>query len=183
MEKLSRTILVCSLVASLLLPAKTWASSSVTPSNPPAVTQQVGTVRGHVVDENGEPMIGVTVKVVDTNIGAITDINGDFSVNKAEGKKLQFSYAGYKTQTVSAGRGDVNIKMEPDYLGLDEVVVVGYGTMKKSDLTGTTSNVKTEAIMANVTGNALEALQGKAAGVAVFNDNKPGESTSSRWKS
>ena len=129
---------------------------------------------------------------------AITDINGDFSVNKAEGKKLQFSYAGYKTQTVSAGRGDVNIKMEPDYLGLDEVVVVGYGTMKKSDLTGTTSNVKTEAIMANVTGNALEALQGKAAGVAVFNDNKPGESpqlrimvtsvtstlpTSSRWKS
>lgn len=176
MKKLSRTILVYGLVASLFMPSKAWANDFVTPSNPPAVSQQAGTVRGHVVDENGEPMIGVTVKVMGTNSGAITDINGDFSISKAEGKNLQFSYAGYKTKTINAGRGEINVKMEPDYLGLDEVVVVGYGTMKKSDLTGTTSNVKTEAIMANVTGNALEALQGKAAGVAVFNDNKPGES-------
>ena len=172
MVKQMKTYLAFGLVAALCLPATSWAETT-----PPAQqsVQQAKIVKGNVVDENGEPLIGVTVKILGVNGGAITDIDGNFSLNVAEGKKLELSYAGYKTQTVVA-RSNMNIKMEPDALGLDEVVVVGYGTMKKADLTGATSNIKTDAIMANVTGNALEALQGKAAGVAVFNDNKPGES-------
>ena len=171
MVKQMKTYLAFGLVAALCLPTNSWAE--ITPPSQQSVNQQAKAVKGNVVDENGEPLIGVTVKVIGVNGGAITDIDGNFSLNVAEGKKLEISYAGYKTQTVTA-RSNMNIKMEPDALGLDEVVVVGYGTMKKADVTGSTSNVKTEAIMANVTGNALEALQGKAAGVAVFNDNKPG---------
>lgn len=150
-------------------------AETATPPAQPATVQQAKTVKGHVVDENGEPLIGVTVKIVGQNGGAITDMNGDFTIANVTGKSLVLTYAGYKTQNVAV-KGDLQIAMEPDLMGLDEVVVVGYGVMKKSDLTGSTSNVKTEAIMTNVTGNALEALQGKAAGVAVFNDNKPGSS-------
>ena len=171
-----KTYLALGFVAFLLTPATVMAGNDATLSSATAAQQQAKPVKGNVVDENGEPLIGVSVKIVGAYGGAITDINGDFSVNGAEGKQLQFSYAGYKTQTITAGRGLMKVSMEPDVLGLDDVVVVGYGTMKKSDLTGSTSNVKTDAIMANVTGNALEALQGKAAGVAVFNDNKPGSS-------
>ena len=176
MKKTIKTCMACSLVAFLLTPATAMAGNDATLASATAAQQQAKPVKGNVVDENGEPLIGVSVKIVGAYGGAITDINGDFSVNGAEGKQLQFSYAGYKTQTITAGRGLMKVSMEPDVLGLDDVVVVGYGTMKKSDLTGSTSNVKTDAIMANVTGNALEALQGKAAGVAVFNDNKPGSS-------
>ncbi len=176
MKKTIKTCMACSLVAFLLTPATAMAGNDATLASATAAQQQAKPVKGNVVDENGEPLIGVSVKIVGAYGGAITDINGDFSVNGAEGRQLQFSYAGYKTKTVTAGNGLMKIALEPDALGLDEVVVVGYGTMKKSDLTGSTSNVKTEAIMATVTGNALEALQGKAAGVAVFNDNKPGAS-------
>lgn len=175
MKKTIKTCMACSLVSFLLMPAMALAGDATRTSLSTA-QQQVKPVKGNVVDENGDPLIGVSIKIVGAYGGAITDINGDFSVQGAEGKQLQFSYAGYKTQTVVAGQGLMSIKMEPDVFGLDDVVVVGYGTMKKSDLTGSTANVKTDAIMANVTGNALEALQGKAAGVAVFNDNKPGAS-------
>ena len=176
MEKTIKTCMAFGLVAFLLTPTRAMATNDVTPSPQAVAQQQAKPVKGNVVDENGEPLIGVSVKIVGAYGGAITDVNGDFSVQGAEGKQLQFSYTGYKTLTVRAGQGLMSVKMEPDVLGLDDVVVVGYGTMKKSDLTGSTANVKTGAIMANVTGNALEALQGKAAGVAVFNDNKPGES-------
>ena len=176
MKRPKQNYLAIGLVAFLLSPVTGVAVNGAIPSNEPASLQQAKAVKGNVVDENGEPLIGVSVKVIGSKVGAVTDINGDFTVQNAEGKQLQFTYTGYKTQTVSASRGLMKISMEPDVLGLDDVVVVGYGTMKKSDLTGSTSNVKTGAIMANVTGNALEALQGKAAGVAVFNDNKPGAS-------
>lgn len=166
-------------LAALLTPIASNAEG-VSALSQPAAVQQAKTVKGSVVDENGEPLIGVTIKVANSREGGITDLDGHFSLNIPSGKgALIFSYTGYKTQTVQATPNMV-VRMEPDLMGLDEVVVVGYGTMKKSDLTGTTANVKTDAIMANVTGNALEALQGKAAGVAVFNDNKPGESPALR---
>jgi TonB-linked SusC/RagA family outer membrane protein len=176
MKKTIKTCMAFGLVAFLLTPTRAMATNDATPSPQAVAQQQAKPVKGNVVDENGEPLIGVSVKIVGAYGGAITDVNGDFSIQGAGGKQLQFSYTGYKTLTVRAGQGLMSVKMEPDVLGLDDVVVVGYGTMKKSDLTGSTANVKTGAIMANVTGNALEALQGKAAGVAVFNDNKPGES-------
>ncbi|MBQ7716028.1 MAG: carboxypeptidase-like regulatory domain-containing protein, partial [Prevotella sp.] len=143
-------------------------------SNAVASTQQTNTVSGIVRDNTGEPLIGVSV-VLKSNqrVGTVTNMDGHYSISVPSGSTLVFSYVGYKSQTVKVNGGSLNITLQEDRSNLEEVVVVGYGTMKKSDLTGTTSNIKTDAIMANVTGNALEALQGKAAGVAVFNDNNP----------
>ena len=150
-------------------------------SNAVASTQQTNTVSGIVRDNTGEPLIGVSV-VLKSNqrVGTVTNMDGHYSISVPSGSTLVFSYVGYKSQTVKVNGGSLNITLQEDRSNLEEVVVVGYGTMKKSDLTGTTSNIKTDAIMANVTGNALEALQGKAAGVAVFNDNNPGASPAIR---
>ncbi len=146
-----------------------------------ASTQQTNTVSGTVRDNTGEPLIGVSV-VLKSNqrVGTVTNMDGNYTINVPAGSTLIFSYVGYKSQTVKVNGGRLDISLQEDRSNLEEVVVVGYGTMKKSDLTGTTSNIKTDAIMANVTGNALEALQGKAAGVAVFNDNNPGASPAIR---
>ena len=163
MKKTIKTYLVYGLVACFALPATAMAEG-VTTTSQPAATQQAKPVRGNVVDENGEPLIGVTVLIVGANGGAITDQNGDFVIAGAEGKKLQFSYAGYKTQTVQASGGLMNIKMESDIMGLDDVVVIGYGTMKKRDLTGSVSSVKSAEIAKNPTVNVMEAIQGQVAG-------------------
>ena len=124
MEKTMKTYLALGFVAFLLTPATAMAGNDATLSSATAAQQQAKPVKGNVVDENGEPLIGVSVKIVGAYGGAITDINGDFSVNGAEGKQLQFSYAGYKTQTITAGRGLIKVSMEPDVLGLDDVVVI-----------------------------------------------------------
>jgi len=146
-----------------------------------AVAPEQSTVTGVVRDKTGEPLIGVSV-VLKSNSrqGTVTNIDGQFSINAPQGSTLVFSYVGYKSQEVKVGGGSINITLQEDRSNLEEVVVVGYGTMKKSDLTGTTANVKSEALTTTVTGNALEALQGKASGVAVFNDNKPGAAPSIR---
>ena len=170
---LKRTFVVLGLAA-LLSPATAFAEGG-TATKQSASVMQTKTVRGHVVDEAGEPLIGVTVKVVGASgVGAISDIDGNFSIEVPAGAQIQLTYTGFRVLVADAKDG--TFQMQPDALGLDEVVVVGYGTMKKSDLTGSTSNVKSESLTTTVTGNALEALQGKAAGVAVFNDNKPGAS-------
>ena len=143
----------------------------------PVPEQNQNSTRGHIVDENGEPMIGVTVKAVNGNAMAVTDIDGNYEINVPQGDPLNISYVGYRSQQIKAGG---TVKMMPDALGLDDVIVVGYGTMKKSDLTGTTAQLKPEEITSGITGNALENLQGKAAGVAVFNNNQPGSSPSIR---
>ena len=141
MKKTMKTCVVFGFALSLLMPAQMWAESSVAAPGPNAV-EQARPVKGHVVDETGEPLIGVTVRVLGTNGGVVTDINGDFSVNAAPGQQLQFSYAGYKTVTMQAGQGAMNLTMEPDVLGLDDVVVIGYGTQKKRDLTGAVTSMK-----------------------------------------
>ena len=94
--------------------------------------QQNHNVTGKIIDENGEPMIGVSVLVKGTNVGAITDFDGNFKIKTPNGaKELQITYTGYKAQTVTITSDDLIIKMEPDNQLLDEVVVVGYGTQKK----------------------------------------------------
>lgn len=153
-------------------PTTMHAAQTVSP-----LPQQQNQTKGHIVDENGEPMIGVTVKAIGGNAMAVTDLDGNYTINTSSGTRLEISYTGYKTMTISAGG---TAQMKPDVLGLDDVVVVGYGTMKKSDLTGTTVQLKPGEITSGVTGNALENLQGKAAGVAVFNSNQPGSSPSIR---
>ena len=138
-------------------------------ANSPGVsaTQQSQTVKGRVLDEFGEPMIGVTVKLKGTSTGAVTDIDGNFSVAAKPGEELEVSCLGYKTLTVRAGAQLMTIKMETDVTGLDDVVVIGYGTMKKRDLTGAISSVTNEDLTLAPVTSPLEALQGKVAGLDI----------------
>ena len=144
-------------------------------------TQQANKVTGIVKDANGEPIIGANVTVKGQSIGTITDIDGRFVLDAPKDAVLQITYIGYVSQEVKvSGNKELNVVLKEDTETLDEVVVIGYGTAKKSDLTGATAQIKPEALTSSVVGNALESLQGKAAGVAVFNDNKPGASPSIR---
>ena len=143
--------------------------------------QQANKVTGIVKDANGEPVIGANVMVKGQSIGTITDIDGRFVLDAPKDAVLQITYIGYVSQEVKvSGKKEINVVLKEDTETLDEVVVIGYGTAKKSDLTGATTQIKPEALTSSVVGNALESLQGKAAGVAVFNDNKPGASPSIR---
>ena len=168
MKKTMKTCLASGLVAMLFMPISVMAGSTTSPN--PAEVQQAKPLKGNVVDENGEPLIGVSVKIVGANGGAVTDLNGDFTVNVAEGMKLQLSYTGYKSQTVVASR-DMKVSMEPDALGLDEVVVIGYGTQKKRDLTGAVVSMKNEDVTIAPTGDVMEALQGKIAGFDITKES------------
>ena len=154
------------LCAPLSFPA--YAESGVSDTMVQAVTQ-TKTVRGTVLDDTGEPLIGVSIVVKGTSTGTITDFNGNFSINLPTGKNvLVISYIGYKEQTVTvSGNAPLNLKMAADTKALDEVVVIGYGTVKKKDLTGAVSSVKADDITIAPTSNAMEALQGKIAGMDI----------------
>lgn len=130
------------------------------------VQTQQNSIKGTVVDEQGEPMIGVTVKVKGSQAATITDINGGFSVNAPNGATLELSYVGYTTQTIKAKDG-LRVQMAPDSQVMDEVVVIGYGTIKKRDLTGSVSSVKSEDIARVPVSNPIEAIQGQVAGLDI----------------
>ena len=126
------------------------------------------TVKGTVKDVNGEPLIGVNVLQVGTTNGIITDFDGNYQMNVPSNARLSFSFIGYRTQYVSVnGRKQINVTLEEDAKTLEEVVVVGYGTMKKSDISGAVTTVNQEAVMRRVPQNIGQALQGAAAGVMV----------------
>ena len=126
------------------------------------------TVKGTVNDEAGEPVIGASVKVVGSNTGGLTDINGKFSVNASQNGQLEISFVGYTTQKVKInGQSNLNITLREDAQMLNDVVVVGYGTMKKSDISGSVATVDQEAVMKRMPQNVGQALQGAAAGVMV----------------
>ena len=139
-------------------------------------------VKGTVNDETGEPVIGATVKVQGTNEGAITDFNGQFSVNAASNATLNISYVGYVTQQVSVGgRNNISVTLKEDTNTLNDVVVIGYGTMKKSDISGSVATINKEQMERKVPVNIAQALQGAAAGVMVTNqDGAPGTSSAIR---
>lgn len=134
------------------------------------VQQSVVTVKGQVVDEKGEPIIGANVIVEGTTNGMITDLDGNFSLQCPVGSTLKTSYIGYLARTVKV-TGNMNalkITLKEDTETLDEVVVVGYGTMKKSDLTGSVASVNAEEMMKRNPVNLGQGLQGAAAGVSVI---------------
>jgi len=136
-------------------------------------------VKGTVKDISGEPLIGVHV-MYDGGQGTVTDINGNFSVNVPAGTTLRFSYIGFKPQTLK-GSGNMNITLEEDHTTLEDVVVVGYGTMKRRDLTGAVASVTGEKLAANPVATVAEALQGQLPGVNVISqDGRPGGSMSIR---
>ena len=135
-----------------------------------------GKVTGTVVDASGEPVIGASVMVKGTSNGAVTDFNGNYTIqNVPSGSSLVVSYVGYRTQTLPlSGRQSLNVTLEEDKQLLDEVVVVGYGTQKRSDVTGSMVNIGEEQLNNRPVNNAFEALQGKAAGVDITTNERPG---------
>ena len=134
-------------------------------------------VRGTVTDEAGEPVIGATVKVQGSNEGAITDFEGNYSVKAASNATLSFSYVGYVPQEVNVGgRSTINVTLAEDNTTLNDVVVIGYGTMKKKLVTGATVQVKGEDIAKLNTTNALEAMQSSTPGVQITQSStQPGK--------
>ena len=139
-------------------------------------------VKGTVKDVAGEPIIGASVKVQGAKTGAITDFNGDFSVQADNNATLVISYIGYTTETVKVnGRNNIQVTLNEDAQTLNDVVVIGYGVQKKSDLTGSVAQVKAEDLKHRSTTDAAAALQGKAAGVQILNSSgKPGQGASIR---
>lgn len=135
------------------------------------------TITGLVVDGNGESIIGASVLVKGTTNGIITDIDGKFTLNDVpEAGVIQISYIGYKTQEISAkNKANLKVVLVEDNEMLDEVVVVGYGVQKKSDVTGAMIRVGSEELNSRPVANAFEAMQGKAAGVDIVSNERPGE--------
>lgn len=141
------------------------------------VTQQEQTVKGTVKGQDGLPVIAATVSQKGTNNATITDLDGNFTL-KVKGQRpvLVFSYIGYVTTEVSVSdKTFINVVMKEDVETLDEVVVVGYGTMKRKDVTGAVSSVKSSEITKNATSNVMQAIAGKMSGVQVVqNSGAPG---------
>lgn len=138
-------------------------------------------VSGTIVDAKGEPLIGVSILVKGTTTGTITDVDGKFSlsVESVKNPMLSVSYVGYEPQNISPnGQPFLRIVMEEASKFLDEVVVVGYGTMHKSDLTGSVSSVSSKDIAQQPVANIGEALQGRAAGVSIISSGAPGSNVS-----
>ena len=132
------------------------------------VSAQNITVKGTVKDANGEPLIGVNVLQAGTTNGVISDFDGNFQLNVPANAKLSLSFIGYKTVLVPVnGKQVLSVVMQEDSKTLDEVVVVGYGTMKKSDISGSVASVDREAMMRKAPQNIAQGLQGAAAGVMV----------------
>ena len=135
---------------------------------PFGMTFAQSTVQGTVNDESGEPIIGASVKVQGTNDGAITDMNGNFSVIASSNATLTVSFVGYLTQNVKvAGKTNITVVMKEDAQMLNDVVVVGYGTMKKSDISGSVASVNAADMLKRTPTNIAQGLQGAAPGVMV----------------
>ena len=184
MERLKKNTMLGLAIASMSLSPFVGAGADVPLTTTSTLPQQQKSmhVRGIVRDAQGEALIGVSVVPSDaTKQGVITNFEGKYDVIVKGGTSLTFSYVGYKSKTVTVKPGGTyDITLDEDNNDMDEVVVVGYGTMKKSDLTGSTTSLRNEAITSVMAANPIEALQGKSTGVAVFTNNQPGEAPTLR---
>jgi len=139
--------------------------------------QNARTITGKVTDSGGAALPGANVIVLGTKTGVQTDINGNYTiiVQNPASDILEFSFIGYKKLQVSVGnQSSVDAVLEEEYTGIDEIVVIGYGTQKKSDVTGSVVSVSNEEITARPVNNVFQALQGKAAGVDITTSLRPG---------
>lgn len=154
-------LLLCMLLSATALRANPMQSNPIT-----------GTVTSQ---SDGEPMIGVSVVIKGTGAGTITDFNGNYSINASNGQTLVFSYVGFQDMEVTVTKRVMNVVLKEDTKLLDEIVVIGYGGMKRSDLTGAVTSVSSEEIKKSITTSLDQALQGRAAGVMVTqNSGAPG---------
>lgn len=145
-------------------------------ANVPAPQQNTKRISGVVTDSNGDPVIGANVVVKGTTNGVVTDLDGRFSFDVQPQAVLSISYIGYLTQEIAVGnQTSLRIELKDDSQALDEVVVVGYGTMKKSDLTGASGSVKSEVLGQRTVTSFNQALSGRVSGVNIStNSGRPG---------
>ncbi|MDR2118866.1 MAG: TonB-dependent receptor [Tannerellaceae bacterium] len=144
-------------------------------------TQQSRRITGVIVDEKGEPVIGANVLLKGAGTGSISDIDGRFTLEAPLDAVLQITYIGYIPQEINTGnRSTVHITLIEENRNLDEIVVIGYGTMKKSDLTGAVSSVKGDKIASVSSNNITDILQGKVAGMNVVSSSRVDQSGSIR---
>lgn len=143
---------------------------------PPVVVQPVATdVTGKITDDKGQPLSGVSVLVKGTNNGTTTDANGNFSISVPDGAVLVFSYVGFlNVEERVNGRTSINVSLLPSEKAIDEVVVIGYGTQRKRDNTGSISSVKGEDLAKMPGANPVGSLQGKVAGLTIVNSGRAG---------
>lgn len=147
-----------------------------------AQTGQVVKITGSVVDANGDPLPGATIRIVDTNKGTLTDNDGNFSLSVNYGAVIEVLYMGFETQKAKiSSRTKYDFRLNEDRNVLDDVVVIGYGSVKKSDLTGSVSNVKMADIQTSQTMSVDNALQGRIAGADIMSTSgAPGATTTIR---
>jgi TonB-linked SusC/RagA family outer membrane protein len=140
-----------------------------------ALAQQPGrTITGNVKDDKNEPLPGVSVLIANTNTGVMTDVNGNYSIKVSGNATLRFSYVGYLTKDVETNGGNtINVTLAPDAKQLKDVVVIGYGTSSKKDVTGAISTLKAEDFNPGVTTTPAELLQGKVAGLNITRSDDP----------
>lgn len=164
-----------------VFPASVWASAGFDMTDPGLqhVEQSSVTVHGTVTDNNGEPIIGASVveKGVQSN-GTVTDVDGNFTLRVHRGSQLVVSYVGFATQTVSAGKAG-KIVLEEDRQNLNEVVVIGYGTQRKGDITSSITSIKSEDFAQGNIQDAGDLIKGKVAGLTVTNSSGDPSATSS----
>lgn len=149
-----------------------WANEKSSTSNNSTVQQQKeGFISGKVKDSSGEVLIGVSVKIKGANVGTITDINGSFTLNDVSPSNvLVFSYIGMNNLEVTVGdRTSLTVTLKENSVNMDEVVVVGYGTQKKSDITGSVTSVSKDRFSQIPVTNAMNAIEGAVAGVTITN--------------
>lgn len=147
------------LLGTLLLPLALWSQ----------------TISGTVLDEAGDPLIGVTVLVKGTSTGTITDLDGAYALTAEPGDMLRFSYIGYTTQEIAATSTEMSVILTADGVLLDDVVVIGYGETNREAVTGAISSVDAGEIQELTVANLGEAIQGRLAGVQVINQGAPGQ--------
>lgn len=136
-----RLMALAAIAAGVALPPQSIMAASAA-----QVVQQTGVVKGQVLDSTGEPVIGATVKIKGAKGGTVTDLDGNFSLNAAKGTTLEVSYIGYKTQEVKVSASNLQIKLQEDAQQIADVVVVGYGTMRKKDLTGSVVQIRPDKL-------------------------------------
>ena len=158
------------------------SSESSTNSEPIIILQEEKNVTGRVLDENGEPLPGATVLVVGTTLGTVTDLDGNFSITVPDGATLTFSYIGYNPKRIEvAEQSIINVSLQVDPTSLEEFIVIGYGSTKRSDLTGSVGSVGAETLNERPAPSLNQALAGRISGVQVnTNSGRPGGRTTVR---
>ena len=172
------------LLFSAMLFSSALAGFTLCPTTAMASVQQDQTIKvsGQVVDQDGEPLIGATIKLKNAQTGVITDFDGNFTIDAPANGTLVVSYVGYKDREIAVrGRAIIEkIQMESDAMMLEQVVVVGYGVQKKADLTGSVSIVNADELKRTSNSNISTMLEGKVAGVQITSDGQPGADPSVR---